>query len=180
MCHATPYASRQKLNTDIGIIQLATRISDSGIQRRPRMTTQGNRLDVRTRKLSPLSSFRADHDSGSSGFSTPTSSRSLVPIAYTLSGVGSCCTSAPVIVTGAQVNGHGLANQQRTQVVLFFWFGWGGVVPPLGGGTTIASTRSSVPLAGASVCPRGVCVHIDTAWIPGATPCGAFSERMYS
>lgn len=24
MCHATPYASRQKLNTDIGIIQLAT------------------------------------------------------------------------------------------------------------------------------------------------------------
>lgn len=84
VCHVTPYASRQKLNTDIGIIQLATRISGSGIQCRPRMTTQRHNLNVRTRQLSHDLSFRADHDSGSSGLSTPASSRSLGPIVYTL------------------------------------------------------------------------------------------------
>ena len=72
VCHATPYASRQKLNTDIGIIQLATRISGSGIQRRPRMTVQGHNLNVRPRKLSPVSSFRTDRECGSSGPSTLT------------------------------------------------------------------------------------------------------------
>ena len=81
MCHATPYASRQKLNTDIGIIQLATRIPLRGTQRRPRMTAQGHNRDVRPRKLSPVSSFRADRECGSSGPSTLTlhalSNRSL-------------------------------------------------------------------------------------------------------
>lgn len=72
MCHATPYASRQKLNTDIGIIQLATRIPLLGTQCRPRMTAQGHGLEVRTRKLSPVSSFRADRECGSSGPSTLT------------------------------------------------------------------------------------------------------------
>ena len=70
VCHATPYASRQKLNTDIGIIQLATRIPLRGIQRRPRMTAQGHNLNVRTRKLNPVFSFRADRECGSSGPST--------------------------------------------------------------------------------------------------------------
>lgn len=72
VCHATPYASRQKLNTDIGIIQLATRIPLRGTQRRPRMTAQGHNRDVRPRKLSPVSSFRADRECGSSGPSTLT------------------------------------------------------------------------------------------------------------
>lgn len=72
VCHVTPYASRQKLNTDIGIIQLATRILLRGTQRRPRMTTQGHNLNVRTRKLSPVPSFRADRECGSSGPSTLT------------------------------------------------------------------------------------------------------------
>ena len=31
------------------------------------------------------------------------------------------------------MNGRGPECQQRTQVVLFFWFGWGGVVPPMEG-----------------------------------------------
>ena len=72
VCHATPYASREKLNTDIGIIQLATRIVLRGTQRRPRMTTQGHNLNVRTRKLSPVPSFRADRECGSSEPSTLT------------------------------------------------------------------------------------------------------------
>lgn len=132
VCHATPYASRQKLNTDIGIIQLATRISGSGIQRRPRVTMQGHNLDVRTRKLSQDFSFRADHDSGSSGLSTPTSSRSLSPIVHTRwrwlrlhirtrdrhrrMGKGRC-----------------LGIKRSASALPSFWFGWGGVVPPMEG-----------------------------------------------
>lgn len=132
VCHATPYASRQKLNTDIGIIQLATRISGSGTQRRLRTITQGHNLDVRTRKLSQDFSFRADHDSGSSGLSTPTSSRSLSPIAHTRwrwlrlhirtrdrhrrMGKGRC-----------------LGIKRSASVLPSFWFGWGGVVPPMEG-----------------------------------------------
>lgn len=51
---------------------LATRILLRGTQRRPRMTTQGHNLNVRTRKLSPVPSFRADRECGSSGPSTLT------------------------------------------------------------------------------------------------------------
>lgn len=132
VCHATPYASRQKLNTDIGIIQLATRISVRGIQRRPRMTTQGHNLDVRTRKLSHDSSFRADHDSGSSGLSTPTSSRSLDPIVHTRwrwlrLHIRICDRHRRM------GKGRCLGIKRSASVLLSFWFGWGGVVPPMEG-----------------------------------------------
>lgn len=159
VCHATPYASRQKLNTDIGIIQLATRISGSGIQRRPRMTTQGHNLDIRTRQLSHDFSFRADHDSGSSGLSTRTSSRSLGPIAYTRwrwlrlhirtrdrhrrMGKGRC-----------------LGIKRSASVLPSFWLGWGRA--PNGGGTTAAPRCSSVPLAEAAVRPRIACACTPT------------------
>ena len=48
-------------------------------------------------------------------------------------GGGSCCTFAPVIVTGAQVKGHRLAIKRWALAFLSFWFGWGGVVPPMEG-----------------------------------------------
>lgn len=137
VCHATPYASCQKLNTDIGIIQLATRISGSGIQCRPRMTTQGHNLDVRTRQLSQDSSFRADHDSGSSGLSTPTSSRSLGPIVYTL---------WRWLLLHIRICDRHRRTGERTRTrestadsggpVLLVWLGWGRA--PSGGGTTAA------------------------------------------
>ena len=132
VCHATPYASRQKLNTDIGIIQLATRISVRGIQCRPRMTTQGHNLDVRTRQLSHDFSFRADHDSGSSGLSTPTSSRSLDPIVHTRwrwlrLHIRICDRHRRM------GKGRCLGIKRSASVLPSFWFGWGGVVPPMEG-----------------------------------------------
>lgn len=63
------------------LYSLLPRILLRGTQRRPRMTTQGHNLNVRTRKLSPAPSFRADRECGSSGPSTLTlralSNRSL-------------------------------------------------------------------------------------------------------
>lgn len=133
VCHATPYASRQKLNTDIGIIQLATRISGSGIQCRPRMTTQRHNLNVRTRQLSHDLSFRADHDSGSSGPSTPTSSRSLDPIAHRLSRRWLRLLSRTRDRHRRTGNGRFLGIKRWASVLPSFWFGWGGVVPPMEG-----------------------------------------------
>lgn len=72
VCHATPYASRQSLIPISVLYSLLPRILLRGTQRRPRMTTQGHNLNVRTRKLSPVSSFRADRECGSSGPSTLT------------------------------------------------------------------------------------------------------------
>lgn len=48
-------------------------------------------------------------------------------------GGGSCCTFASVIVVGAQVNGRGLGIKRSASALLSFWFGWGGVVPPMEG-----------------------------------------------
>ena len=161
MCHATPYASRQKLNTDIGIIQLATRISGSGIQRRPRMTAHGHGLDVRPRKLSPVSSFRADRECGSSGLSTLTlralSCRSLRAF-----------RAASWALMAHSLSSHRASEQTRrwetTRArcahVVSVWLGWGRA--PNGGGTTAAPRCSSVPLAEASCRPRTACACTPT------------------
>ena len=134
VCHVTPYASRQKLNTDIGIIQLATRISGSGIQRRPRMTTQGHNLDVRPRKISPVSSFRADRECGSPGPSTLTlralSSRSL--------------RALPTLLLPSHRSSEQTKRWETTRVrcahVVSVWLGWGHA--PHRGGTAAASPHS--------------------------------------
>lgn len=161
MCHVTPYASRQKLNTDIGIIQLATRISGSGIQRRPRMTAHGHGLDVRPRKLSPVSSFRADRECGSSGPSTLTlralSVRSLRAF-----------RAASLALLAHLVSSQRASEQtKRWEItaplcarVVLVWLGWGRA--PKGGGTTAAPRCSSVPLAEASCRPRTACACTPT------------------
>lgn len=154
MCHATPYASRQKLNTDIGIIQLATRISGSGIQRRPRMTTQGHNLNVRTRKLSPVPSFRADRECGSSGPSTLTfralSGRSL--------------RALPTLLLhshrSSKQTRRGEITLPRCAHVVLVWLGWGRA--PNGGGTTATSPRSFARPAGASLRPYPPCARTAT------------------
>lgn len=154
MCHATPYASRQKLNTDIGIIQLATRISGSGIQRRPRMTAQGHNRDVRPRKLNPVSSFRAGRECGSSGPSTLTlhalSGRSLRALPTLL---------LPSHRSSEQTK-HWETTRARCAHVVLVWLGWGRA--PNGGGTTAAPRCSSVPLAEASCRPRTACACTPT------------------
>ena len=94
-------------------------------------------------------------------------------------GGGSCCTFASVIVIGAQVNGRGLANRQRTQVVLFFWFGWGGVVPPVEGARLpLYPAQLICSACGSCRSPsHSVCVHTNTEQTPGATPGGTTNER---
>ena len=158
VCHATPYASRQKLNTDIGIIQLATRISGSGIQRRPSMTAQGHNLNVRPRKLSPVSSFRADRECGSSGPSTLTlhalSDRSLRAF-----------RAASWALLTRSLSSHRASEQTkrweitlpRCAHVVLVWFGWGRA--PNGGGTVAASSRSFARPAGASLRPFSPCAR---------------------
>lgn len=154
VCHVTPYASRQKLNTDIGIIQLATRISGSGIQRRPRMTVQGHNLDVRTRKLSPVSSFRADRECGSSGPSTLTlralSGRSL--------------RALPTLLLPSHRSSEQTKRWETTRArcahVVLVWLGWGRA--PNGGGTAAASPRSFARPAGASLRPYPPCARTAT------------------
>lgn len=161
MCHATPYASRQKLNTDIGIIQLATRIPLRGIQRRPRMTAQGHGLDVRPRKLSPVSSFRADRGCGSSGPSTPTlralSGRSLR--AFRAASWALLARSLSLHRASEQTRCWEITLPRCARVVLV-WLGWGRA--PNGGGTTAAPRCSSVPLAEASCRPCTACACTPT------------------
>ena len=161
MCHATPYASRQKLNTDIGIIQLATRILLRGTQRRPRMTAQGHNLNVRPRKLNPVSSFRADRECGSSGPSTLT--------LRALSGRSLRAFRAASLALLAHLVSSQRASEQtkRWEVmpalcarVVLVWLGWGRA--PDGGGTTAAPRCSSVPLAEASCRPRTACACTPT------------------
>lgn len=151
MCHATPYASRQKLNTDIGITQLATRILLRGTQRRPRMTAQGHNLNVRPRKLSPVSSFRADRECGSSGPSTLTfralSCRSLRALPTLL---------LPSHRASEQTKRWETTRARCARVVLV-WLGWGRA--PNGGGTAATSPRSFARPAGASLRPYPPCAR---------------------
>lgn len=154
VCHVTPYASRQKLNTDIGIIQLATRILLRGTQRRPRMTTQGHNLNVRTRKLSPVPSFRADRECGSSGPSTLTlralSDRSL--------------RALPMLLLPSRRSSEQTKRWETTRAscahVVSVWLGWGRA--PNGGGTAAASPRSFARPAGASLRPYPPCARTPT------------------
>ena len=154
VCHATPYASCQKLNTDIGIIQLATRIPLRGTQRRPRMTAQGHNLNVRPRKLSPVSSFRADRECGSSGPST-LSHRALT---------GRSLRALPTLLLPSHRSGEqrNTGRQPGPNALMSFRFGWGGAVPPMEGGTAAASPRSFARPAGASLRPYPPCARTPT------------------
>lgn len=163
VCHATPYASRQKLNTDIGIIQLATRILLRGIQRRPRMTAHGHGLDVRPRKLSPVSSFRADRECGSSGPSTLTlralSGRSLR--AFRAASWALLARSLSLHRASEQTRRWEVMPALCARVVLV-WLGWGRA--PKGGGTTAAPRCSSVPPAGVPLRPCTPCARTPTRY----------------
>lgn len=161
MCHATPYASRQKLNTDIGIIQLATRIPLLGTQCRPRMTAQGHNLNVRTRKLSPVPSFRADRECGSSGPSTLTlhalSDRSLR--AFRAASWALLTRSLSLHRASEQTRRWEITLPRCAHVVLV-WLGWGRA--PNGGGTAATSPRSFARPAGASLRPYPPCARTAT------------------
>lgn len=163
MCHVTPYASRQKLNTDTGIIQLATRILLRGTQRRPHMTTQGHNLNVRTRKLSPVPSFRADRECGSSGPSTLTlralSDRSLR--AFRAASSALLTRSLSLHRASEQTRHWEITLASRAHVVSV-WLGWGRA--PHGGGATATSPRSSVPPAGAPLRARTPCARTPTRY----------------
>ena len=160
MCHATPYASRQKLNTDIGIIQLATRIPLRGTQRRPRMTAQGHNRDVRPENSTQFS-FRADRECGSSGPSTLTlralSGRSLR--AFRAASCALLTRSLSLHRASEQTRRWEITLPRCARVVLV-WLGWGRA--PNGGGTTAAPRCSSVPLAEASCRPRTACACTPT------------------
>lgn len=132
MCHATPYASRQKLNTDIGIIQLATRILVRGTQRRPRMIAQGRNLNVRPRKLSPVSSFRADRECGSSGPST-LSHRALSGRSLRAFFAVSWALLAHLLSSHRASEQRNTGRQHGPNALMSFRFGWGGAVPPMEG-----------------------------------------------
>ena len=162
VCHVTPYASRLKLNTDIGIIQLATRILGSGIQRRPRMTTQRHNLNVCTRKLSQ--DFRSGRTTTvvRPGFRRPlphalsTRSRTHFP------GGGSGCTFAPVIVTGAWGKDAALGLNDRLRCSRRFGLVRGGSCPQWRGHD--CRFTPLIRSACGSFCSpsHSVCVHTNT------------------
>lgn len=143
--------------------QLATRILLRGIQRRPRMTAQGHNRDVRPRKLSPVSSFRADRECGSSGPSTLTlralSGRSLRAF-----------RAASWALLAHLLSSHRASEQtKRWEVmpalcarVVLVWLGWGRA--PKGGGTTAAPRCSSVPPAGVPLRPCTPCARTPTRY----------------